>query len=135
MEPPSANTVILTILAVATAIKAYYDHQDKKAAAVKVAEVKEILQTNTSATAEHETQVRAQLTEIRNTGDDTHKLVNNNMAIQLKVNALSARSLASAAPTKANKLLAEEAERLLASHMAKQATVDAAIAERQNATP
>ncbi len=57
--------------------------------------------------------------------DSIHALVNNAMAMQLKVNMLLSRELAIAKPNSStHAVAAEEAERLYKDHMAKQANID-----------
>lgn len=59
--------------------------------------------------------------------DKIHVLVNNNMAIQLRVNAYQARRIASMTKSKEDKTAATEAERLLSAHEQQQAKVDASV--------
>jgi hypothetical protein len=57
--------------------------------------------------------------------DDIHTLVNNNMAIQLKLNAVTLRRMAGLTQEVGDIEAAAAAEKLYAEHMAKQALVDA----------
>ncbi len=88
-----------------------------KEVAVKAEEVKEALSRTVTDNGER-------LDRISNVGKATLTLVNNAMAMQLKVNMLLARELAAAKKDDSYVAAAEEAERLYVDHMAKQAKVD-----------
>lgn len=92
-------------------------------AAVKVEEVKTTLAISNQVTKE-------ELHEIKEVGIATHTLVNNNMGIQLKINVVALRRIASLCDaTLEDKEAAEMAEKLYSEHMAKQAIVDNAKAK------
>lgn len=121
MEPPSANTVLLTVLAASTAIKSVLDYKQKEAAKKQVQHVAETLKTTGDATSKV-------LGEI-------HTLVNSDWGKQLRAYALMARSSANllrrdpAASSEQIALadrMADEADRISASHDSKQADIDAA---------
>lgn len=97
-EQVNANTIVLTILAVATAYKAYSDNRLLK--------------------------------KIKNTGEDTHKLVNNAMGIQLRATAVAKRSLANNTKNPLDIQDAEMAEAAYNEHMRGQAKVDKAVKDR-----
>jgi hypothetical protein len=87
-------------------------------AASRVEEVKTTLQTNTTATD-------VKLQSIAATGEKTHTLVNSNMGVQLKLNAVLSRRLADMTKAPLDISVADQAERLLREHEGKQASVDA----------
>lgn len=76
-------------------------------------------------------QVTGQLESIEQTGKDTHTLVNNKMAIQLKINADKSRRLAEITKDPADILEALEAERMLDEHLGRQGNVDRAVQSRR----
>jgi len=126
-----ANTVVLTVLAVATSVSAYYSHKDKKEAAAdrqvvasNAEQVKVTLEASTEEAKTHQHALQSAIKRISDVADDTHTLVNNNMAIQLRLTAVSARALANITKDKDHVRAAEEAELALADHMRKQAAVD-----------
>jgi len=123
----TGETVVLAVLAATTAINTYYDRKGKKEAAAKVSEVKDVLQVSTQKS-------QRQMENLQHTADDTHTLVNNNMAIQLNMLAISARTLANLTKTKEHKRLAVQAEAALKDHMDKQAQVDKAVKDRKGET-
>lgn len=88
-----------------------------KEAAGKAEEVKTTLEATTTKQAET-------LEGMAKVGEATHVLVNNNMAIQLKLNAVLARRLAETTKAASDLAAAVTAERLLAEHEAKQTVVD-----------
>lgn len=87
-------------------------------AAQKVEAVRQALETTTAQTTNS-------LTAIADVGNKTHTLVNNAMAVQLKLNAVIARRLAGMTANAADLAAASAAEALYAEHMAKQEAVDA----------
>lgn len=88
-----------------------------KDAAVKVEKVKENLELTNAATD-------AKLTDIVETGDKVHILVNNNMAIQLKVSALALRRVAELTKDPMDIDAAEVAEKAYRDHQVRQGVVD-----------
>jgi hypothetical protein len=74
-----------------------------------------------------------QLQNIQRTSDDTHVLVNNNMAIQLKISAMALRRVADLTKEEGDQAAAQEAEKSLTEHLGKQAHVDEAIKLRNRA--
>jgi hypothetical protein len=87
-------------------------------AAVKVDEVKTSL-------AESNANTEVQLSKIEATGEKTHTLVNSNMGVQLKLNAVSTRRLAELTKNAVDAAAADLAEKTLKEHEGKQAIVDA----------
>jgi hypothetical protein len=94
-----------------------------KEAASKADDVKQDLKKTTGA-------IREQLTELGVVSRDTHTLVNNNMAIQLRLNASLSRRLADMTGKQEDKDAAEQADRLYREHEAKQTVVDTAKVEK-----
>jgi len=88
-------------------------------AATQVSAVKRTLETAT-ATSD------AKLDSLGKVATATHALVNNNMAVQLRLNAALARRLAELTRDLSDIRAADLADQLLAEHEAKQAVVDAA---------
>jgi hypothetical protein len=88
-------------------------------AAAKVEEVAAVLEQSTIVSD-------AKLDSLALVSSATHTLVNNNMAIQLKLNAAVTRRLANITKNSSDVEAAELAEKLVAEHEAKQAIVDAA---------
>ena len=84
------------------------------------ANAKKVKTTLAETTAETTKQI-AHLTVV---GEATHTLVNSNMGAQLRISAVALRSLADITKKPRDVAIADEAERLLADHMAKQAVVD-----------
>jgi hypothetical protein len=118
--------------AVATVVLAYLQvrngqkvdaagEQNKKAsdaAAGKAEEVKEALDKHTVKTDQ-------KLDGIAETSDRTHALVNNAMAVQLRLNATTARRLAELTKDQKDVDAADAAEKLVAVHQERQAASDA----------
>ena len=77
--------------------------------------------------------VQKQLQTIQNTADDTHVLVNSNMAVTLNIGAISARALALSEPTPENQQKLKEAEQKLMDHMARQVVMDRQVENRKDA--
>lgn len=90
---------------------------------IAVADIKETLVATVQNTAD-------KLAKLQHTATDTHTLVNNNMAIQLRINAVKSRKLADITGDPIDILEAEEAEMSLKIHLAKQSIVDEAVKER-----
>jgi hypothetical protein len=89
-------------------------------AAQKVEAVKQTLASNNVITNQR-------LDGIADVGHKTHTLVNNAMGVQLKLNAVMARRLATMTRETADVAAAKAADDLYAEHMAKQAKVDAGV--------
>ncbi len=96
--------------------------QSAKLAAREAAEVKVALVDTTAVYSQ-------KLDAISQTTDSVHVLVNNNMEVQLRLNAELSRWKASQTGMRADMEAATLAEKLLKEHMAKQATVDKATAQ------
>lgn len=136
---PSIITSIATLLGVAftgwIGIKNIVKRQEEKSdvTSQKVEEVKEDLKTTNE-------DVKSQLVGLHDIAKDTHTLVNNNMAIQLHLNAISARRLAqtviaSDSPDH-DKLeeyteLANKADDALVDHLHRQAAMDLQVKARE----
>ncbi len=125
------NTVLLTVLAVATIINRVLDSRAKRLVATEVAQVKTTLTAQQALAQIHRDKLALTmaakdvlLRRIQQTADDTHMLVNSNMGIQLKLHAETARELAEALPTPRRLKIAEEAEAALLAHLSRQAVVD-----------
>jgi len=103
--------------------------QEVKLAAHKVAENVLIVKDDLSAS---NVLTEKRMLTLQNTADDTHTLVNNQMAIQLNIGAIAARALALAEPTPANMLKSEKADQELINHMAKQAKMDKQVQDRKD---
>lgn len=88
-----------------------------KKAEEKAETVKQVLEENTAATS-------GKLDGLSKVAAATHVLVNNNMAIQLKLNAAVTRRLADLTKTAEDVAAADAADTALREHMAKQAVVD-----------
>lgn len=136
---PSIITSIATLLGVAftgwVGIKNVVRNQNDKAAITsqKVEEVKEDLKTTNE-------DVKTQLIGLHDIAKDTHTLVNNNMAIQLRLNSVSARRLARSAEDPESKEhvnyqeyleLSKKADADLADHLARQQAMDSQVLERE----
>jgi hypothetical protein len=87
------------------------------AARVRTEEVRRVLSTTTQATGE-------KLDGLAKVAKDTHTLVNNNMGVQLRLNAELSRWKADQTKHPEDAAAADAAERLYAEHVAKQAVVD-----------
>lgn len=85
--------------------------------AAKVEEVKQILDTTTVTAA-------GKMEALEKVAGATHTLVNSNMGVQLKLNAVVSRRLADMTKEPADMVAAELADKLLAEHVSKQAVVD-----------
>lgn len=96
----------------------HFSYKRDQLAAKKVEAVKVALEASGKATDK-------KLDAIAEVGDATHTLVNNNMGIQLKLNAVTLRRLAGITKKTGDREAAIAAEKLYAEHMAKQAVVDA----------
>jgi hypothetical protein len=90
-----------------------------RAAAVEVRQVKRTLDQTTAVQSR-------QLGDLADVAAATHVLVNNNMAVQLKLNAELSRWKAEQTRDPADARAAEAAERLYREHEVKQAAVDRA---------
>lgn len=106
-----------------------------EAAAAEARRARTDLETATARTATEVKRVKAdlitanatsdaKLDEIQKVGIATHTLANNNMAVQLKLNAELSRWKATATGLAADLTAAETSEKLYREHMAKQAVVD-----------
>ena len=124
--PPSANTVLLTILAASTAVKAVLDYRQQNKTAQKTVEVADTLEKTGEAT-------NKALDAIGKTTGEIHTLVNSDWGKLLHQHAIMARSQAESIQrnrraTKTQKKLAlqiaEDAERDSRIHDSKQAKVD-----------
>ncbi len=83
-----------------------------------------------SALSDQNEQTSNKLDGLAQVARDTHTLVNSNMAVQLKLNAVMSRRLANMPnATDDDKRAAELSEKLFHEHEVKQATVDKAKAE------
>ena len=91
---------------------------------LKVEEVKSTLARTGAAT-------ELKLIEIANVGIAVHTLVNSNMGVQLKLNAVVSRRLAEITKDRADLAAAELAQGLLHEHEAKQAIVDRALSSKK----
>ncbi len=89
-----------------------------RTAAIKVTEVKHDLAVSTEASS-------SQLNELASIAHATHVLVNNNMAVQLKLNAELSRWKAGQTGLAADAEAANQAEHLYAMHQLRQGVVDA----------
>lgn len=100
-------------------------------AAERVAEVKATLRAAAEKVAEVERTLKAtdaardiRLSEIQDTGDRVHVLVNNNMSLALKANAALSRKIADLEPTEANRHAAQAAQQASDEHERKQAELN-----------
>jgi hypothetical protein len=110
------------IAAGVTVVLAWIGRRAQIAATSAETKTEEVKTTLKATNAE----VGDKLDGIAKVGEATHVLVNNNMAIQLRLNAVLARRLADApGATPADRAAADAADRLLAEHLAKQDRVDA----------
>lgn len=124
-SPDATGTITLLVgfmgVALVQLVTSATNAEAAKAAAKEVAEVKTTLQETNQQTAK-------ELGEIKRVGDDTHTLVNSNMAVQLRINkamAVRLAGLSRGTPDEANDLAAVElATKVLAEHEAKQRVVD-----------
>ena len=103
-------------------------NQRAKEAAIEVKQVKRVLSAATATTD-------AKLDGIAEVSAKTHTLVNSNMAVQLRLNAVIARRLANLTGEESDARAADLAEQLDREHSAKQATVDTAAAAAAAAVP
>lgn len=78
-------------------------------------------------------QAESQIKQIKQTGDDTHTLVNSNYGFQLKISATALRKVAAASMDPEDIAAALLAERLLKDHEAKQKVVDDKNAKARDA--
>ena len=153
------NTLLITLAIVGTVVEKYFARQDKKndeakaaVRAEKVEDVKTLLQTNTEEVTIRQEAVGKQLVEIKdqnkklqNVADDSHKLLNNNMAVALKarVSAVSSDLIskkriaeltqdpADVAAVKTLEQELKEAEFDLDEHMKRQVIMDIAVGDRE----
>ena len=98
-------------------LNAVVQYVNARKAAAKVHDVANALEIN-NAIAD------GKLSEIKQTGIDTHTLVNSNMGSQLKLTAVALRRVAELTENEDDFNAAVEAEKLLADHVRKQAVVD-----------
>lgn len=105
-------------------------HVEDAAAHARIArdEVKETLALNVNETSD-------KLAKLQTIANDTHTLVNNNMAIQLRINAVKSRKLADITKDPADIEEAIVAERSLSEHLARQASVDQVTKYREEKIP
>jgi hypothetical protein len=117
----AAATVILAYLQMRTRASVQDAAAEASAASGHAAgaarEVRRTLQDNTAATD-------GKLAGLATVAAATHALVNNNMAVQLRLNAVLARRLAELTGDPEDARAADLAERLAAEHAAKQDGVD-----------
>jgi hypothetical protein len=121
LSPTNAITIIgfcgLAIPSLLSLLKSGEAAEKVAEAAVKVDEVKTSLAASNFAN-------EAQLNKIEATGEKTHTLVNSNMGVQLKLNAVSTRRLAVLTKDAVDEAAANLAEQTLKEHEGKQAIVD-----------
>lgn len=76
--------------------------------------------------------VKTDVAAVKTQADAVHTLVNSAMATQLRLTAQALRRVADLTKDDKDNGVADEAERLLASHMAKQNALDATLSEAGN---
>ena len=125
-----SDAVWLAIVGIAAmAVKEWFDDrragrvaaEAKEAAAVAAKEVKDVRDTLDVTT----TKAEAKMDNLGKVAKATHTLVNNQMAVQLRLSAVALRRVAGLTGDAADVKAAEMAEVAMAEHDAKQAVVDA----------
>lgn len=127
----AAGTALMMAL-VAIVQEVLRSMREKQAAAKVARQVAEVK----TALAETDKKTDGALHDIKRTGDAVHILVNNSMSLALEAIAKLTREKADASRSKVDKLAADEADKKLQEHLAKQARVDAGPAlPGQETTP
>jgi len=113
----------IAILTMINVIAAKMSANRALAAQLATVEVKSALEI-------HNNRMDNKMDTLQATSDATHTLVNNAMAVQLRITAIALRRLAELTNSPTDIQAATEADKFLEIHMAKQAQVDAAIEKR-----
>jgi hypothetical protein len=127
--------VVTPLLLITLAVQQYWAKRAADKRGVKVEAAANKAQTAATHAAEQVVEVATKTEDVRKTLVETdsnvnhkldtiHTLVNSNMGTQLKISAGLARQLADLTKTESALKIAEEYERLVADHDAKQAQVD-----------
>ena len=135
-QAPEILTAVGVVITALVGFKALKQSKAAAVAAVHVAnKVEDVRKTAADVasdvkrtTAQTTKDVAGALASISEVAEKTHVLVNSNMGTQLKLTAMHARRVAELTKDPADESVADEAERLLADHVRKQARVDAKAA-------